>query len=246
MTGRRVTGEHIWLDPESVQSFFARRAHRARSAHPLTSVLYQDTNPGLAEARDAAEKERLMPWLDLTSGTQVLDIACGIGRWATPIIESGASYVGVDFAEGLLEVAREAEPRGTYVVHDVSGLTGETIRELGPPQRILIAGALIYLNDPIVTQLAEAIRSGTGVGCRVVLREPTATQERLTLAQIQSAELGSTYSAIYRTRSEILEQFGGPLQRGGFRLDTDGDMFGEELNNRQETRQRFYVWSRKA
>lgn len=246
MSGRRVTGAPVAVDPEAVRDFFARRETHARSTHPLTSVLYQDKNPSLAEARDEVEKERLLPWLRLSPGVRLLDIACGIGRWATPAIDEGASYVGIDFAEGLLQVARTAEPRGAYRAHDLATLTHQTIRDLGRPDRVLIAGALIYLNDPVVTQLASAIASGASIRCRLVLREPTGINERLTLEQVESSELESTYSAIYRTRTELLDLFGTPLTDAGFRLITDKDLFDGSLNNRQETRQRFYVWDRSA
>lgn len=244
MSGRRVTGTRIAVDPEAVREFFSGRESRAHSDNPLTSVLYQDKNPALAAARDAAEKARLLPWLRLSHGTSLLDVACGIGRWATPVIDEGATYVGVDFAAGLIDVAKAREPRGAYHAHDVAALTAEDVRELGPPDRVLVAGALIYLNDPVVARLAEAIAEGSQRNCRVVLREPTGIHERLTLAQVDSAELEASYSAIYRTRDELIEEFGGPLRSSGFHLVTDADLFESNLNNRQETRQRFYVWDR--
>lgn len=246
MSGRRVTGARIPVNPEAVRGFFAQRERRAHSDHPLTSVLYQDSNPSLAEARDEAEKERLLPWLQLRPGVRLLDIACGIGRWATPVIDEGASYVGIDFANGLLEVARAREPRGTYLARDLSNLSQQEIRKLSRPHRVLIAGALIYLNDPVVTQLAVALAEGTNSECRIVLREPTGIEERLTLEQVESSELQTTYSAIYRTRVELLEQFGEPLLDMGYHLTTDEDLFDGDLNNRRETRQRFYVWDRQA
>ncbi len=123
MTGQRITGDTVELDPSHIRSFFTNRETRLATEHPLTAVLYQDHDPALAEARDKAEKERLLDLIEARSGDRVLDVACGVGRWATPLIDRGADYRGIDFAEGLLAAARESEPRGVFAVADVSGLS---------------------------------------------------------------------------------------------------------------------------
>ena len=245
MSGRRVAGERIDVDPQSFRDFFSGREVRTQSQHPLTSVLYQDDQPELARARDTSEKERLLPVINAGPGNVVLDIACGIGRWATPLINEGARYVGLDFTPGLLRHALKVEPRGTFHLGDAAQLSASQIRAFGPPDRILIAGALIYLNDTAVEGMADAIGEGASHECRVVLREPTALQERLTLESVDSAELKSRYSAIYRTRDELVTGYGSCLETAGFTLIQDQDLFDDDsLNNRVETRQRFYVWER--
>lgn len=243
MSGSRIVGDVVDLDPDNIRAFFHQRETRAASDEPLTSVLYQDHDPALARARDAEEKVRLLPVIDAGPGDRVLDVACGIGRWAGPLIGCGAAYVGVDFADGLLEAARRTEPGARFIPRDITRITAEDVAGWAP-NRVLIVGGLLYLNDDGVLGLATAIAGGAPGPCRVVLREPTGLGQRLTLDSVESSELGTQYSATYRTRAEFVELFGGPLERAGFILSGDDDLFTGDLNNRAETRQRFYVWER--
>lgn len=245
MTGDRIVGSVVRVDPDNIRRFFQQRVSRVDSDEPLTSVLYQDHDPALARARDAAEKERLLPLLHLRPGTRTLDVACGIGRWATPLIDLGAEYVGVDFAEGLLEEAKRTEPRGTFIRRDIAAMTDADIT-LWDPQCVLVCGALLYLNDDAVSRLADVVSNGIQGPGRVLLREPTAVEERLTLQDVESSELRTSYTAIYRTRDELLQLFGQPFVDRGFSLRQDHDLFDGNLNNRAETRQRFYLWERTA
>jgi len=52
----------------------------------------------------------------LAKGAKVLDVGCGAGVPVTSfLVDSGLDVVGVDFAEGMLELARENVPRAEYV-----------------------------------------------------------------------------------------------------------------------------------
>lgn len=58
----------------------------------------------------------------LAQGERVLDVCCGSGASAIPAAELGASVVGVDLAENLLELARaKAKQRGLCNIHFQSG-----------------------------------------------------------------------------------------------------------------------------
>src|SRR4051812_31300791 len=58
------------------------------------------------------------------AGKRVLDAGCGLGYGSAALSEAGAaSVVGVDVAEGVVEVARERVPAGVEVeVGDVASL----------------------------------------------------------------------------------------------------------------------------
>jgi ubiquinone/menaquinone biosynthesis C-methylase UbiE len=51
--------------------------------------------------------EEFIERLELTSGTRVLDIACGSGNLSLPAARAGAKVTGVDIAPNLLETARK-------------------------------------------------------------------------------------------------------------------------------------------
>jgi len=55
----------------------------------------------------AAEAQNFAARLDLKTGVQLLDVACGTGNTAIPSAKAGAKVTGVDIATNLLEQARE-------------------------------------------------------------------------------------------------------------------------------------------
>lgn len=87
---------------------------------PLTKLLLGDSfHPGgNALTRQLAEQALVGP------GTQVLDIACGVGNSARLLAETfGAQVTGVDYSEKLLDTARlvSAETAYAHRLHFVQG-----------------------------------------------------------------------------------------------------------------------------
>ena len=60
--------------------------------------------------------ETLVDAAAVAAGDRVLDVACGTGNAAALAVARGASVVGVDAAEGLVALAREAVPEGEFHV----------------------------------------------------------------------------------------------------------------------------------
>lgn len=59
--------------------------------------------------RDPFEKERISSLLSLRPGIRVLDIGCGVARWAEallPFVSENGEYVGVDFSEDILSLEK--------------------------------------------------------------------------------------------------------------------------------------------
>ena len=80
----------VALDTDAVRQFFEQRGMSINAEHPLTSILYQDSHPEIAAERDLYERNLITPLLDLRPDSAVLDIGCGIGRWASaPADRSG-------------------------------------------------------------------------------------------------------------------------------------------------------------
>src|SRR5438067_10637039 len=107
----RIVGQAEEISYQETRQFFQDRAARGPAVGLLSVTMYQDGNPQLAEARDAWEKERVIPLLRLQPATRVLDIGCGCGRWALSLYGKVASYLGVDFSEDLLALAKSALQR---------------------------------------------------------------------------------------------------------------------------------------
>jgi SAM-dependent methyltransferase len=234
----RIVDDHRSLDYDATSAFFRTRGEKALE-NPLTATMYQDAS--LASRRDREEKDRVLPLLDCRKDDRVLDLGCGTGRWAELIAPQTDAYLGIDFAEDLLAVARERVPTATFQVRSVTRV-GEEGLALSPPFSLIIcSGILIYVNDDDVRSMFRALSKIAGPLCRIYLREPMAKERRLTLDRHWSDELQDHYSAIYRTRAEYLDLLG---ELEGFEISIEGEPFSANLQNRTDTEQRFMVLQR--
>jgi SAM-dependent methyltransferase len=234
----RVFDKNQALDYAATSAFFRGRG-KAAAGNPLTATMYQSED--LATRRDQEEKARALPLLTIRSDDRVLDLGCGTGRWAEAISTQVKAYLGIDFAEDLLDVARQRVPDATFVAMDVAQLKPATFPVPPPFSVVICSGILIYINDDDIRALFGTISSLAAPGCRVYLREPMARDKRLTLDRHWSDELQAHYSAIYRTRDEYLELIG---SLAGFSVVAEGTPFPDELQNRVETSQRYMLLSR--
>jgi len=58
----------------------------------------------------------------LMAGEKVLDLGCGNGRWFELFKEKKVDYVGVDFSEKLIEIAKKNYPQAKFQMTDVLNL----------------------------------------------------------------------------------------------------------------------------
>jgi cyclopropane fatty-acyl-phospholipid synthase-like methyltransferase len=236
------------IDRESVVEFFEQRAKKADKLGYKQAVIYQDKHPDLAEQRDAAEKHLLTPKLGLTGRERILDVGCGTGRWADVLADGAAWYRGVDVSPGLIEIARSRFPDRTNLAFSVLPVDQVSLSALGesePFDRVCGFGILIYLNDPEVDDAFRGVVDVTADGARLLLREPVGLERRLTIKEHFSDEMEQTYNAIYRTEEELMARAESILYPAGFALVDSGDVYADaQLNNRAETRQRWFLFER--
>lgn len=64
----------------------------------------------------------LLELADVRPGARLLDVATGRGAVAAAAVERGASAVGIDLAEGMLDAARRAHPAIDFVAGDAEHL----------------------------------------------------------------------------------------------------------------------------
>ncbi|GBR12857.1 class I SAM-dependent DNA methyltransferase [Asaia spathodeae] len=238
----RVKKERIELDRQQVSDFFERRAQTFDPKQPLTAVLYQDAHPEVASRRDALEKRQIEPLLRLTGSERVLDIGCGIGRWAQTIKDKIDIYHGIDASMSLVNIARERCIQSNIFFHPigVEAITDDWLTANGLFNRVIISGILLYLDDIQVKTVLSVLARHLAVGGLVYLREPMGVEERLTLNSHWSEELSAHYSAIYRSRAEIREMLTESFPEERFLISPLKNLFSDEdLNNRLDTCQYF-------
>lgn len=236
------------IDYSETRQFFKNRADKFQEDNPYSVTMYQDNNKELVKRRNREEIDKLLPLLQLNEGSKVLDIACGIGRWADVLPDEIAEYCGVDFSSELIEIAsgRNIKKNFTFLegaateLEDVLGRSGK-----GKYNTVLMIGILIYLNDADIISALEQIEKRCEEHTVICIREPVGVQERLTLKEFFSDELKDNYNAIYRNRKELVEFFDEAFIKKGFCITEEGVLFDEDaLNNRKETVQYYYILER--
>lgn len=245
----RIKEQITDIDYQETKKFFTKRAEKFQEENPYVVTMYQDNHPELVKERNKAETEKLCPKLRLSEKSRILDIACGIGRWADAVEVEVEAYCGIDFSGELIEIANKRNKKENFSFYE--GAISETDKVLwkngkGKYNTVLMVGILMYLNDQDLLQTLQSVERACEEHALICIREPIGISERLTLKDFFSEELQDNYNAIYRTREELREFFRKALLEKGFSVTEEGFLFEEDaLNNRKETAQYYYLIERK-
>lgn len=230
------------INRDSVAQFFKQRAEKAGQLGHIQAVIYQDKNPDLANQRDAAEKAKLLPLLNLKGTESVLDVGCGTGRWADVIAPLCNRYLGTDFSQELIDISinRFSNTKKTsFLCISADNISNDTIHDKF--QIILSLGLFIYLNDDELTSAIKGYATVAADSCKILLREPVGTSARLTIQEHFSEDMEQVYNAIYRTEDELMTLIEQELLSTGFSLSGMGDVYESALNNRSDTKQKWFL-----
>ncbi|MDA1382816.1 MAG: class I SAM-dependent methyltransferase [Bacteroidetes bacterium] len=225
------------MDNEKVRDFWDRRA-KEQGASRSFAVTNLETDSKLQEKKVALERAKVTSILKLTPRDRLLDLGCGVGAWSLFFSTEVEEIVGVDYSEAMLEVGRKnAERDGVRNVSFVCSEASDFCSH-NPFSVVFVSGLILYLNDSSLNRMLSHLEGSTTSNARLFLREPAGIPKRYIIENRWSSALQSNYSAIYRTRLELIyfvEQF-------GFELESDSDMFpeGSPLNKWAETRLRVY------
>ncbi len=243
---KRVWGKNISIN--DTQEFFEKRIEK-HLPHRYNYVMYQDDNPELAIERDRYEKAKFINWLNIKSNSRVLDIGCGVGRWAdtiAPMISDG-DYIGVDFSYSLLGLAKEVFKSNSNC-HFYQGSFQELKQVLKKNNQqklynsILINGVLMYINDDDIEKCLSNAKEYMAPGGVIYIKESVGVGERLTLNKFYSKEMKAEYSAIYRDIEQYSEIFSRIFdEKSGFSVLNSGHTWETQYSNRKETSSYFWI-----
>lgn len=213
MHEHRIYEEKHNINTENTREFYNRRAKRfAEMDNPYVSVLLGDQDPNHAEQWNKFEKEYILPQLKIDKNCAVLDIGCGIGRWAESVIPLAGYYCGTDFSEEMVKVARSrCSQRGdNYTFFNAS------FNEIAEKDesffnrkfnRVIIGGVCMYINDDDLENCLKGFIKHLDGHCIMYLTETVAIKTRLTLDKCPSEALKTDYDVIYRTPDEYNEHY---------------------------------------
>lgn len=231
----RLYGDKENIDSEEVKNFFSERASRELESD-LSIVLFQDKEN--SEQRHIEEKKLFYEHVDI-EGKKVLEVGCGIGRWAEALHGKCESFLGIDYTEDLIDIANESYDYDDckFQVMSATDIKADELLIEPPFDVIIFSGVLMYINDDDIKLVFNELNKIGADDKKLFIMEPVSRMEsRLTLKDFYSEGLEADYSAIYRTEEEYMELFEGLNYNKVF----SDDIF-EDLSDHSETHYKFFV-----
>lgn len=214
----RIYGNIEEIDSEKIKKFFNNRAKKDEEALLVKTEFSDKEN---VEKRQKEESELLLNKIDFEN-KKILEIGCGIGRWAEVFHDKCDSYLGIDYSEDLIEIAIDTADLLVSAPFDI----------------VIITGVLIYFNDDTIKKMIKDLNSLCASNKTIYIRETLSFLEtRLTLKDFFSENLEADYNAIYRTDDEFLDFIKGI--NGNITIET-GEIF-DELKNFTETGYKYFL-----
>lgn len=248
----RIYGEKVKISADDMQSFWCKRASMY-SEKGSSTVILGDQNTQRAQMENEFDQEHIMPQLNITKTSRVLDVGCGVGRVAEMILPQCGFYYGVDYSKEMTEIAKQvcdkvkqnSPEAGSYTFCHMS--LYETVQQ--PPSFFggqfdvyIMMGICMYMNDVELAQSFQLIPHLLKDQAIILFQESMGLNRRLTLDRISSEALQSSYSAIYRTKDEYFKLYE-PLFEAGFSIVEEAQMpdFG---NRYSDSERRFCIMKR--
>ena len=220
----RLYGEKEDINKENIKDFFDKRAEKkVESLMTITSFQEKEN----LDQRQEEESKIVLENIDL-NGKKILEIGCGIGRWAEIFHDKCDTYLGLDFAKNLIKIQEMS----------AVDIKIDELLVKPPFDIIFIAGVLVFLNDEDIPKMINQINKLISNEKTIYIRETISLMDtRLTLKDFYSENLETNYSAIYRTKEELIDFF------KEFKDITDikDDTIYETLKKYDETGYRYFI-----
>lgn len=219
MEKHRVYGDKISIQMENVQNFYNKRAALVEQKG-WGAVSLGDEDATIASRVYDYDRDTLLPKMGINQTSRILELGCGMGRWAKIVLPHCGFYCGVDFSEEMLKNAKNicegyASKSSFFPLSASDAAEQDPLFYGGPFHCVILSGVCIYINDRELKRIFERLPALAQPHCTICIQETTALSERLTLNEFPSEALQSVYDAIYRTREEYVSLFQ-PLLDAGF------------------------------
>lgn len=183
----------------------ARAAKAAELPAGVTTLGSFQGNQEQVRQQTRRECELIRAAALLNGARSLIDLGCGDGRHLAELLPDFERLVGVDFAPELIELARsKIDPldNGAKVslhIDDVTAFSSNERFDL-----IVLSGITPCLDDEQVVTLLQRTRELAQPHARLLVRTSIGLNRRIDLVNFFSTELGTTYTAYYRTQTEVI------------------------------------------
>lgn len=227
----RVYTDKINIDNNSTKEFWQKRANNINN---LQTVLLGSDNTG-SEQNIRNENEKRI--VEKIQNPGILDIGCGIGRWAENLQNKFEYYVGVDFSEGFINYASKKFTNFSNVkFYNNSILNLDKDILTSRFNLIICTGVLMYINDENISNIFKAFRQ-VSPEYLYIQESISLMKGRLTLNKFESKDLKTDYSAIYRTKQEYEEYF----KTNAFNIIKTDLLLDNKSGAREETNAQYWI-----
>lgn len=206
----RIYGLKVNVEKEKIRDFFDKRAidFSLKKKTRNTTVLLGDGNSTYADNWDEYEKKVILPYLKIKKSDVVLDIGCGIGRWAESVIPLCDDYIGTDISSEMIKAATDIYSckykNASFINVSFQDVFDRAEIQKRKFDKIIITGVSMYLNGTDLSSCYVKLKNFLTQDGVLYMEESIGVKERLTLNNIWSENLKSNYWAIYRTEQEYL------------------------------------------
>lgn len=153
----KIYNEKIEIDDGLINNFWEKRA---KNICDLRCVLLGSDKTGTAQkVRNNYEKAIVEDILKDIQKPRILDIGCGIGRWAENLRNKFDYYVGVDFSKGFIEHAKAKFVNNSNVEFYNSSILNLDKEILSLDFNFVICtGVLMYINDKNISKILQFLK----------------------------------------------------------------------------------------
>lgn len=237
----RIYENKVDINQKDVRNFWSSRAE----TNDLNSVLLGNQkidNPNILRNEKEFNLLKVLTKSDFKK-YKVIDIGCGIGRWASNLKDKVSIYHGIDYCDEFIQ--RNKEHFKDYKNISFYRLSAEKINEYEFKEKYdlaIINGMLMYINDNSLEGIFKAL--GNIEFNALYLQETISTLNyRMTLDNFYSNELKTNYSAIYRTKTEYESYLKSVLY--DYKILNSGFLLDDKIGARKETNA-FYWFLKKG
>ena len=233
----RIKQEVIDINEEQTLNFWEKRADRGLNLK--TVLLNESLDDSIIRKRNFKESDIVKSILPKQSS--VLDIGCGIGRWADNLKEHISFYHGIDYTESLISIAKQRFKENKnvdFIKMSASNIDKAMLRS--QYDMTIITGVLMYINDKNIPNLLNFIDNVTTD--TIYVQESMSINTRLTLDNIYSDNLKDNYSAIYITKEEYETFYKNNLKH--FKIKKVDLLLDDDMAPHKETNAMYWILKR--